>query len=339
MSKCPGVTHACHNFCALGLAAWGGRPCARGLPQRRPQSLVATLTLERDRARNMAAAEPDPALFTQLETLLKSDNHEEAIPVCDQILAAAPGDEDALHAKVVSLIEMSKMDEALKLIEASPALATVCAFERAYCLYQLQREDEALKLLMPGGAEPKESRELQLAGQIMYRQGKSAKAAAFFQQSEEISGPSEELSTNILAALVSAGQGAEALEYAHATGAGSSSSDEDTTHFELYYNHACAAIAVNQLSLAQSLLQKAIDVCRKTLSSEDYTEEEVEVRDAPKPLRGPATTVPHTQPSQRRLPGARLPVVCAPARRPLSPAEGTTRAARSSHASSPHSPG
>lgn len=199
--------------------------------------------------------------------------------MCDQILAAAPGDGDALHTKVVSLIELSKTEEALQVLEATPALEQTCGFEKAYCLYSLYREDEALALLMPKGAEPTEARELQLAGQIKYRKGESSAAAALFRKSEEVAGPSAELSTNILAALVSAGKGAEALEYAKSTGAGDGSSDgDDGTHFELFYNHACAAIATRQLSAAQGLLRKAIDVCRSSLSADDYTEEEVEVR-------------------------------------------------------------
>ena len=131
--------------------------------------------------------------------------------VCDQILAAAPGDGDALHSKIVSLIELSKTEDALKVLEATPALAERCVFEKAYCLYSLYREDEALQLLMPKGAEPSEARELQLAGQIKYRKGDSAAAAALLQKAEAVAGPSAELSTNILAALVSAGKGAEAL--------------------------------------------------------------------------------------------------------------------------------
>ena len=135
---------------------------------------------------------------------------------------------------------------------------------------------------MPNGSEPRETRELQLAGQIMYRRGDAGQAATLFQKSESVGGPSGELATNILAALVSAGRGADALEYAKAHGGGeeggASAAAADGTHFELFYNHACAAIAAGQLGLAKRLLGQAIDVCRKTLSGEDYTEEEVEVR-------------------------------------------------------------
>ena len=200
--------------------------------------------------------------------------------MCDEILAASPGDTDALHTKVVSQIELGNAAEAIQVLESNPELGEACMFERAYCLYSLYREAEALKLLMPDGDEPKESRELQLAAQIMYRTGEAAKAAEFFRKSEEIGGASSELSTNILAALVSAGKGEEALAYAKQTGAamdtGSSSGDgSGETQFELFYNHACAAIAVGQLKLAKQLLGKAIEVCREDCS--DMAEEDIEV--------------------------------------------------------------
>ena len=194
---------------------------------------------------------------------------------------------DGLQAKVVSLIELSKAADALQLLESTPALGEACTFERAYCLYSLHREDDALALLMPKGAEPRESRELQLAGQIMYRRGEAGRAAELFRQSEAVGGASSELSTNILAALVSAGHGEEALEYAQQSGSGDGSSSASgggtATQFELYYNHACAAIAVGQLGLAKRLLGRAIDLCRDDCA--DLAEEEIEVRDACLPRR------------------------------------------------------
>jgi tetratricopeptide (TPR) repeat protein len=79
-------------------------------------------------------------------------------------------------------------------------------YERAYCLYSLNREDDALKILMPSGATPDDMRGMLLAAQIFYRQGEYAKAAESFMRAEKAGEPSAELSTNILAALVSAGK-------------------------------------------------------------------------------------------------------------------------------------
>ena len=60
-------------------------------------------------------------LFANLDAALKAEEHAQALELCDQILAAAPGDVDALHAKVVSLIELSKATEALQVVEVAEA--------------------------------------------------------------------------------------------------------------------------------------------------------------------------------------------------------------------------
>lgn len=267
--------------------------------------------------------------------LQMSPQHADSIPhhhlgqVCDQILAAAPGDSDALHAKLVNLIELGKMEEALQVrcrpkmalksgtcplisaralsrthsmqvVESSPELAEICRFEWAYCLYSLSREKEALSLLMTSkGAEPSDARGLQLAAQILYRQGDYAKAADYFQKSEATGGPSAELSTNILAAQVSAGGGAAAADYAKRITEGGNS-EAYSSQFELIYNYACAAIRINQLGLAERLLKRAIDLCRETLSPEEYTEEEIEVRAHCPQRRNDACTHARRQASRGR---------------------------------------
>jgi hypothetical protein len=48
------------------------------------------------------------------------------------------------------------------------------------------------------------------------------------------------------------------------------------------YNYSCAAIEQGQMRTAKQLLQKAIELCRRTMAEgEDWSEEEVEVRAAP----------------------------------------------------------
>lgn len=214
-------------------------------------------------------------LFNQLSARVKADDHEAAVQVCDQILAAAPGDADALHAKMVSLIELGQYEGALQLADSSPAIVNSIRFERAYCLYQRHREQDSLTLLMPNGTDPTESREMQLAAQIYYRLGEYARSAELFRKSEAIGGPSAELSTNIIAALVSAGASSDGIEYARSV-AGAEAADAKP--HELVYNYACAAIWQGQLRTAKRLLQRSIDLCRETMNEgDDWTEEEVEV--------------------------------------------------------------
>jgi hypothetical protein len=43
------------------------------------------------------------------------------LQVCDEILAAQPGDADAIQAKLISLIELGNMEDALLVRSASPS--------------------------------------------------------------------------------------------------------------------------------------------------------------------------------------------------------------------------
>ncbi|MQL88781.1 hypothetical protein Taro_021348, partial [Colocasia esculenta] len=73
-----------------------------------------------------AAAAPPPAvavedLFTTLHRHIQATEYVEAAKVADQVLAAAPGDEDALRCKVVALIKADAIDRALSAIQAASA--------------------------------------------------------------------------------------------------------------------------------------------------------------------------------------------------------------------------
>ncbi|KAL3909418.1 MAG: hypothetical protein SGPRY_009432 [Prymnesium sp.] len=140
----------------------------------------------------------------------------------------------------------------------------------------MHRETEALSLL----SAARSAQEAQLAAQIKYRLGEHSEAAALFEQAEE-GGSSSELSTNLLAALVGAERYEDALAIAASPPEGSG------LQFEFFYNHACAAIGAGRLEEAQQLIGKALKLCRETLSTEDYSEEEIEVRHLPLPLLSP----------------------------------------------------
>ena len=143
-------------------------------------------------------------------------------------------------------------------------------FERAYCLYQLNREAESLSTLesLGGGGG---SRINLLSAQIYYRLGRYDRASELFMAvvSDSDQPSSAELRTNLLAALVSAGRAAEALGY--------SCSLDRSDQFELFYNRACAAIELSDLQGARTLLQDALCACRESLPADEYTEEEIEV--------------------------------------------------------------
>jgi signal recognition particle subunit SRP72 len=98
------------------------------------------------------------------------------LAACDRVLALDPSDGSARHAKLVALIELGRYADAEPLAAAAEG-----SYERAYCLYQLGRGDEALALLPPEGQASEA--EAVLAAQILYRDGAYREAARRFQVS------------------------------------------------------------------------------------------------------------------------------------------------------------
>ena len=244
-------------------------------------------------------AEDPQTLFAELDDFIQAESHEEALEVCERILALAADDGDAFHCKLISLIELGRYAEAVQAVEAHGELAAGREFEHAYCLYQLNREPEALALLDQAGLDV--ARNAQLAAQIRFRLGEYARAAELFQVAEGEEGGSAESSVNTLAALVSAGQTDAALAYAEQAG-----SSDDGAQFELLYNLACAHIEKGELGRAQLLLQRALETCRESLTAEEYSEEEIEAsrrRRPPAPARPPP-------PRRRPAPGPSAPPLC-----------------------------
>eukprot|EP00727_Mastigamoeba_balamuthi_P005356 m51a1_g14819 putative signal recognition particle 72 kda (607) ;mRNA; f:632834-634944 len=88
----------------------------------------------------------DPAqLFREIEALAQAGEHRRVAALSDRVLAQLPGDRDALLCKAVALAHLRRFDDALAAADACPAPGL--PFERAYCLYRMRRNAEALDAL------------------------------------------------------------------------------------------------------------------------------------------------------------------------------------------------
>ena len=221
-------------------------------------------------------------LLAELHSHVTGEAHEDALATCERVLALSPSDADVLHVKLACLIELGSYSSAVRLIETHN-LQLLHTYEHAYCLYQIGCETACIELLAARG-EALSGREALLAAQVHYRLGNYAEACTFFKVAAGQGPPSIELSTNLMAALLSAGQAGEARELALSLAS--------STHFEAFYNHACACIELGQLHGARALLQTALTSCRESLPLEHYTEEEIEVRDTPECARRPPRAAP-----------------------------------------------
>lgn len=85
----------------------------------------------------------DKELFLSLRAHMKKEQFVKCIEVCNQILARSPGDVDALKVKISSLVALDKIEEALGVCQQINELS----FERAYCLYRLNKVRYAMLCL------------------------------------------------------------------------------------------------------------------------------------------------------------------------------------------------
>ena len=83
-------------------------------------------------------------LFLALRGHMKKEQFQKCVEVSGRVLAAVPGDVDAMRVKVSSLVALDKMEDALAVCGEHKELA----FERAYCLYRLNKVCDYLSLYL-----------------------------------------------------------------------------------------------------------------------------------------------------------------------------------------------
>ncbi|CAI5515336.1 unnamed protein product [Closterium sp. Naga37s-1] len=214
-------------------------------------------------------------LFTKLEGHIRKSEFSRVVKTADEILAASPGDADALRCKAVALIQNGSVAEALKLMEA-PNAPPDMAFEKAYCLYRLNRLSEALSLL---GSVERTADTLQLEGQVLYRLGDSAACISRFEElikRHRLDQSQLEVKTNVLAAYVMGGRSGEVKGLME-----SQLRVAPRDAFDVAYNAACALIEMRDYRAAEEMLLLARRVGQEVLIDEELSTQEIEDELAP----------------------------------------------------------
>ncbi|OAY85679.1 Signal recognition particle subunit SRP72 [Ananas comosus] len=219
-----------------------------------------------------ASAVPLEDLFSALHRHAQSLEFDQAAKVADQVLAIAPGDEDAVRCKVVALIKSDAIDKALAAIADAGRLPIDLRFYKAYCLYRQNKLQEALDSL---DGQERDSVVLQLESQILYRLGRMVACTESYEKLQRLKIDSVDLKTNIIAAMIAAGRASEVERTMDALKVKSSSS------FELAYNTACSLIEKKKYAEAEQQLLSARRIGQEMLMEEDYADEEIETELAP----------------------------------------------------------
>uniref|UniRef100_A0A671RQF9 Signal recognition particle subunit SRP72 n=1 Tax=Sinocyclocheilus anshuiensis TaxID=1608454 RepID=A0A671RQF9_9TELE len=139
-------------------------------------------------------------------------------------------------------------------------------FEKAYCEYRLNRVEHALKTIQ--GIPEQTDKLKELYGQVLYRLERYDECLAVYKDMIRNSQDDyeEERKTNLSAVLA-----------AQSTWESTSDLGLPESSYELCYNAACFLIGQGQLSQGMQKLQKAEELCRKSLAEDsDVTEEDVD---------------------------------------------------------------
>lgn len=215
----------------------------------------------------MAAKKTEPnltKLYSQLQVAGQNGDYDKGLQLSDKILSLSPDDPDIVHFKVVCLVQVSRFQDALKLIEKlrKKVEAPPFLFEKAYCLYRLEKYGESRKLIEKMSETELKFRELLV--QILYRQGKYSDACVLYRRlveecSDEFSSDRE---ANYTASISFSGCGSPA--------------SLPMTTMEQLFNVACCYLESGLSQEAEKVLKRAEEVCRNMLVEDDYSEEEIE---------------------------------------------------------------
>ncbi|RUS30933.1 hypothetical protein BC938DRAFT_478737, partial [Jimgerdemannia flammicorona] len=259
----------------------------------------------------MSKQEPVSQLFAELERAVSQTEYDKAIKLCDKILQLKPDDRDALHCKVITLIRLEKYQDALNVCSKKLAAGDL-AFEQAYCFYRTNRLPKALEVIRTTQQEGSvDSRTLRhLEAQVNYRLEDYPACLAVYHGLLQDMSPSNDEYNDVLANYNAV---KSALLFSGAELDAKYVPKDNTNTYELAYNSACAHVAQGDLAGAERLLETAksrpsllfgrgsssiawanqrnlipflfhffwggvffSELCRSSLSDEDYSDEEIE---------------------------------------------------------------
>ena len=197
---------------------------------------------------------------------VESGEYETAERMCDNLLKSNPDDEDVLRVKLYCMLQQYKWTEALSL-----ASRIGSEFEKAYCLYRLNRFEDAMKSLKEE-KDKDDERYLHLEAQILYRLEKHEDASnAYDEIVSKVDKIDAEICTNAIAASSMANRDKNSLKKLLEV-----SSKVSEKRHELLYNVGTASIFKGDRSSALKYLLKAREAC-----ADAYDEEDEKIRKQP----------------------------------------------------------
>ncbi|XP_074040914.1 signal recognition particle 72 [Leptinotarsa decemlineata] len=216
-----------------------------------------------------AKEKPIATHYSELNRLGQNGEYERALKAANKILGVAPQEFLAFQCKIVCLIQLSRFDEAISLMNKNPQYLQNLIFEKAYCYYRANKPEEALKII-EASTQELNFRIQELKAQILYRLEKYNDATDIYQdiiKNIHDDDYEDERYTNLSAAMVHLSN--------EETGNKVEEFKENT--YELSYNKACMLIASGNYVEAERKLRECEKMCREFLEEDETSEEDIDL--------------------------------------------------------------
>ncbi|KAJ8923698.1 hypothetical protein NQ315_010279 [Exocentrus adspersus] len=204
--------------------------------------------------------------YAELNRFGQNGEYERALKAANKILGVAPDELPAFHCKIVCLIQLSKFEEAINLLNKNPQFLQSLIFEKAYCYYRANKPEDALNTI-DQSEEEIDFRVKELRAQILYRLEKFNEASELYHEIIKNADDDyeDERYTNLSAVMV----------YLEENDINIDSLKDNT--YELCYNKACLLIAYGNYAEAEKKLRQCEKLCREALEEDEVTDEEIDI--------------------------------------------------------------
>eukprot|EP01080_Neovahlkampfia_damariscottae_P001057 gene1057-10576_t len=203
----------------------------------------------------MSQEEKIKKLFEKISGAIEEEEHEEVIELSDKILALSKDNNIAKECKMVALIHNGDYQDALSEMNK---YGSHSALAKSYCLFRLEKYEEALKELK----DDKDIGNKQLLGQIYFKL-EDEKSLKYFEEISKEKDIDDETKTNIIANLVQNKRYIEGYKFKN-------------NNFESLYNIGCCYIGENKYDEAIKILKEAKNKCLEIGKKEELEQEDIE---------------------------------------------------------------
>lgn len=202
----------------------------------------------------------DKAILREIRQCFEEEDFGRALPLC----AKAPDSVVVQRCRAYALLQMSRWKDALEVCEKTGDAELI--FEKAYCLYRLNRFQEALDALKSDDGDA--SRRMRLEAQVRYRMADYEACAKMYEDLYEEDREDFGLLVNAAASHISGDNARQAMNILK---------DEEElleSTYAVCFNLACAMVEEGKLDEAEEMLIKAKDICVQELKEDEEVPED-----------------------------------------------------------------